>query len=266
MSMSVNSLHYFFLSFRSENWINELEPDTSEDEDGNSPRIGTDYLGRPVLAPGPSGRPTLLLQNYHGDVGWLDIEGQHWYRFSTTLNRYVCGASELHWRHEGAECIGTNDSGGHNHPGLITPVIVRLIRWHFAIRNFCALWGQKPNGQQYNLIARFYADRILDASTPFVLRPDCPAWAIECAHTRYPYGSEFGKAHFSVKVAKNSCAPLSCVLELNSFCEFQRYSHLECYTGPIPLDYEQARDDRIPDRTLPYIQRWPVSGVQKNFF
>lgn len=239
--------------------MDELEPDSSDDE-FEEPRVGTDYLGRPVIAYGPKGSPTLVLQDFNGEVGWLDAEGQHWYRFSASLNCFICGSSDLYWRHDWTDCGGSHDSGGHNHVGPVNSAIIRLLRFNFVLRNFFALSGWCPNSQQYDYIARFYAARILDSSTPYLSRLDCPAWVTECVTTRFPYSSESSKCHYSIKVARNSKAPLSCVMELNSLCEYQRFAHFESYTGRIPLDYDQARNVPMPDRTLPYVQRWPIPG------
>ena len=41
-------------------------------------------------------------------------------------------------------------------------------------------------------------------------------------------------------------------------CARDRFSHVKSYTGVIPLDYDQVREKRIPDHTLPYIQRWSI--------
>ena len=240
--------------------MEELESDSSDDGAPSRPRIGSDYLGRPAYAPGPPGRFTRLLQDYHGGVGWLDPEGQHWYQFDGALGQYVCGASALRWQKEPTNCPGNNESGGHNHPGIVTPSLVRLLRFNFVLRNFFALWGHVPTDEQYDLIAKFFARRVLDPSTPYWNGEGCPGWVGVCARSRFPYGSEQAKAHPSVKVMLTPHVPLTCVLELGSFCEHQRFGPLEFYTSHIPLDYEQVRHDRMPDRTLPYVQRWGVSG------
>ena len=193
-------------------------------------------------------------------MGWLDFDGQHYYYYDDKLRRFVCGVRETQWARGSAACVGTNDRGDHDHTGPCTPALVRLLRFNFTVRNFLALWGQIPDMEQFDVIARFYADRILDKSTPYCSPSEVPAWARNCARSGFPYALEAVKAHQSIRMMKKRQSPLSCVVELNSFCEYQRFGSLEGYTSVIPLDFEQARVEQVPDRTLPYIQRWSVPG------
>ena len=222
------------------------------------PRIGTDYLGRPVAAQGPKGRTTILLQDFTGGVGWLDPEGQHWYYHHD--GQYACGVSQLCWRQDLDKCAGDNERGGHDHVGLVTPSVVRALRFNFVLRNFFALWGRMPSDEQFDIVARFYASRLLDESEPYWSMARRPDWVGRCVSSRFPFQSERKKAHPSIRVISGSYCVLPCVLELNSFCEYQRFRALEDYTSVIPLDYEQARCERVPDRTAPYVQRWEVTG------
>lgn len=224
------------------------------------PWVKRDYMGRPVAARGPSGRSTIMLQNGEGLVGFLDPAGQHYYWYDRESQSYRCAASLICCGSDLVGCPGDNERGGHSHVGVVVPAEVKFLRFNFAVQSFFSLWGRLPSLDQYDLVCRFFSERVLARSGLCLPASGLPSWVESCCVSRSPYPAERAYIHPQIRVPAETNDDFLAVLELNAYCELQRFESLESYTGRIPLDYEQVREMVTPDRTQPYARQWEPSG------
>lgn len=146
-------INYFSSAFRSDVWLAKFEKDlSSEDDEANvGPRIGTDYLGRPVVGRGLEGGPTLLFQDLFGWTLPVNIG-------TPTVAFLIDTFAEHRIFHLGGHTTsyaGTHYRGGNDDIGIITPAFERLLRFNLIVRNLFVLSIHPPTTEHFDLVSPF---------------------------------------------------------------------------------------------------------------